>query len=203
MKTAGEPRIIPLADIPRASANGSLNLWPVAYDLRRICTDPANEDLVLDFRETVEGYSKSLGEVYERLVTKQGTAQEHPDQYQSFLAFVPQENSETLETSGRLVLAGLGVIAIAQKENVPEGIDPTWSNVSSLISAPFRGQGLGGLLLSHRLEVIDSQSKTVWTSIRTDNVVSQGNVLKRGFQHVSRSIIKGVLKDHYVRRPAS
>ena len=199
MRVTGEPSIIPLAEIPQTAFDGSPDLWSVAQDLQDICADPANQDLLLGFRPTVEAYSKPLNAVRERLLARQRKAQEHPDQFQSFLALVPQEYEQDVKIPSRLVVVGLGIITVLSEERVPKGINPAWPNLSSLISAPFRGQGIGGLLLRSRLTLADEQFEGAWTSVRPDNTASQGNVLKAGFRYISQSVVDGVLENHYIR----
>jgi len=116
MRVTGEPSIIPLAEIPQTAFDGSPDLWSVAQDLQDICADPANQDLLLGFRPTVEAYSKPLNAVRERLLARQRKAQEHPDQFQSFLALVPQEYEQDVKIPSRLVVVGLGIITVLSEE---------------------------------------------------------------------------------------
>lgn len=151
--------VLPLQEVP--------NLVAAATSLDYLLTQPANEDIGVEFPSTVAAYTGSLVDVVANLQSSQARCVEGVRQHN--LIF---------NAAGDAV--GMSVVVV---DGIPrEGIDPLWPNASVLVCAPYRRQGLGVLSLAVQLEQVDHHfGGCAWTSVDQTNEASQHMVEAAGF----------------------
>jgi hypothetical protein len=144
----------------------------IANDFSVLLGDASNTDIVLEFPATVTRYSGDVGEVTRNLVDTKANCQ--TGVRQQFVAF----------SGARAV--GMSVVRLI--DNVPDGVDTTWPNVSGFVCNPYRHQGIGSLSLLTRMSVVDRQfNGNAWTQVKKANVYSHRMVTNAGFLVISEN----------------
>ncbi len=142
------------------------DLQSIACSFAELLDDPSNHDIAIEFPNSAARYSGSPDQVLRNLAETQRACQ--PSVRQQFVAF----------SGGRAV--GLSVVGFAQE--VPDGIDHSWPNVSSFVCNPYRNQGIGRLSLLEQLTAVDTQfNGRAWTAVKKANDFSHRMVTHAGF----------------------
>ncbi|HSX07566.1 MAG TPA: GNAT family N-acetyltransferase [Candidatus Saccharimonadales bacterium] len=146
------------------------DLRAIAVDLAPLLRDDANDDIALQFPETVSRYDGGPALVTRHLLEDQGGCE--PEVRQQFVAF----------SDGRAV--GMG--AVQDRLNVPVGVPSGYPNIWSFICHPYRGKGIGQLLLAKNLETVDAQfGGHAWTRVPKTDETSIQAVERAGLRRVA------------------
>lgn len=155
---------------PLPAATDEAGLLNVAEQLPKRLRDGGNIDIALEFRNTVARYNGDILSTYRNLVEAAESCV--PGTKEIFLAHIGPW------------IAGMGWVQIA--EETPKAVPKNWPNVSFFVCKPFRGKGLGTLLLSHGLEVVGERfDGHAWTSVKKSNGPSNAIVSRGGFEQVA------------------
>ena len=198
-------RVILLQDIPVNDPEAPIDLVSMGSDLQRLVTNPANEGLKIDFKESVNQYSSPPHMYSPILEERRRRCIDEPNQWQSLVAVVPRPAEEIHGRYDRpLVVVGLGAVSIADKAIIPTGlgIDPASPNVSLFVDARHRRQHIGDRIVEKSNEIIDSLHDGLgWASVRPENVASQTLMrqYRHGYLYAGHKWINHVPKDHFVR----
>lgn len=153
----------------------------VAIDLSSLLSDPLNADIAVEFPGSVARYTGELEEVVRNL--GEAVADCNPGIRQQFVAYSDKR------------AVGMAVVRFA--DNVPEGVNSVWPNVSLLICHPYRAQGLGRLSIDASLRAVDQQfGGKAWTEVRKANIASIRLVKSAGFLPINETDEKVAYEYH-------
>lgn len=145
----------------------------VATDINSLLTNGKNLDIASEFPATYQRYTTEHDEVVRNLETAQSRFE--VGKHEQFIVFAGER--------------AVGLSVITSNLDIPEGIDPSWPNISGFICNPLRGQGLGRLSIEARMNVVHQDfGGHAWTFVRDDNVVSEHLVLDVGFRKTDRKV---------------
>lgn len=156
-------------------------LVAIATDLAELLARPDNADVAVEFPVTAARYSGDIQEVVRKLQQAQEDCS--PGVRQQFIAFAGEQ------------AVGMSVVCFA--DELPDGIDPSWPNLSGFICNPYRNQGLGRLSLLQRLQTVDEQfGGRAWTRIKKTNVFSNRMVTHAGLSLIGHETHYNVYTYH-------
>ena len=145
----------------------------IATDMSELLVNGENQDIADGFPATVERYTAEHDEVVTNLEMAQSRFE--IGKHEQFIVFAGER--------------AVGLSVITSNLDIPEGIDPTWPNISGFICNPFRGRGLGRLSIETRMDVVRRDFEShAWTFVKDDNVISEHLVLGVGFHKTDRKI---------------
>lgn len=143
----------------------------LAVNLKSLLEYESNNDISIDFPSTYRAYTDGLYEVRDKICRERELYS--PGEREVFIAFAG------------LIAVGLSVVV--RNINAPQGVDPSWPNLSGFVCNPYRGMGIGRLSMETRMRVVrDSFDGKAWTMVREDNLQSSHLVSSVGFKVVSR-----------------
>ncbi len=158
-------RVVPFSEIE--------NFNQIATDMSTLLANGQNQDIADGFPATVARYTTEHEEVIANLETAQSRFE--AGKHEQFIIFAGAR--------------AVGLSVITSNLDIPEGIDPSWPNISGFICNPFRGQGLGRLSIETRMDFVRQDfNGHAWTFVKDDNVISEHLVLSVGFQKTDRKI---------------
>lgn len=153
--------------------NKIADIQQVALDLRRLLLLEENSDIKNDFPSIVKRYTASFDSAVEAL--NNGRKSFLEGQQEQFIVF-----------SGG---AAVGMSIVTNSIETPEGIDPSWPNLSGFIANPYRKRGLGRLSLQRRLQSVRYNfDGHAWTLVRIGNEASERLVSNQGFIRTSTTL---------------
>lgn len=174
----------PLTDFRSVEgANGLPTIRQVAEDLHVLFSHEDNNDLERDFPGSVQAYRRSVDEIEERLIDKQDRMFLEPERVQSYIPLIDAEGEDWYDNGVRRLHA-VGSSALTVVQDAPEHpeVKPDSPNVSLVICHPYRGMGLGTMLLKRMLQAVETDFEgRAWTAVHQDNFHSQATVTKAGF----------------------
>lgn len=143
------------------------DLERIAFDLSSTLEHKGNIDISEEFPTTFAQYTGDIKEVARNLEVAQGCFK--VGKREQFIIFAGEK--------------AVGLSTVINNINTPNGVDPSWPNLSGFVCHPFRGQGLGRLSLETRMQsVINNFGKNAWTLVKQGNVHSEHLVTSVGFK---------------------
>lgn len=145
----------------------------IAADLGGLFKRGDNEDITMEFPTTVDRYSGDVSESSANLEVAKARCE--AGKREQFIVFAGEH--------------AVGLSVITNDLDVPDGIDPSWPNISGFICNPFRGQGLGRLSIETRMQVIRQNFNShAWTFVKDGNFPSEHLVVSIGFQKTEQTV---------------
>jgi GNAT superfamily N-acetyltransferase len=196
------PTILALGELP---STGSVrnpdtpNLSSMLSNVRDWWGLPGNRDVGENFPDLVAHYlMPPFDEAQGRMLQNQYEAQRNPFEYQLFAPHILLKDVQVSGPHQGLTAVGLGCVRLAKPREIPPLIEPETPEVSAVIFAPFRGNGIGRALLNHCLEYVDEyHDGLAWATIRSRNERAQTFAVQAGFTFVSQELRDGALRSIY------
>ncbi len=138
----------------------------IAMDFTELLSQPDNADIALEFPSTVQKYTGDIDEVASNLLNAQSEC--IPGERQQFVGFVGER--------------AIGMSVIRFVDEVPDGVESTWPNISGFVCNPYRNNGIAKRGLSEELDVVEEQfGGNAWTRIKKQNAPSRRVATLGGF----------------------
>jgi hypothetical protein len=154
-------RLVPLGEVS--------SLHSIAVDFNDILSRKDNADIADEFPATVARYGHGVRRAVINLTEASASC-------------VKGERELFLPHLGEQVV---GLCIVTKFDEVPDGVDTEWPNLSGFIMNPYRGLGLGRFSLEQRLEVVTNNfGNNAWTLVTEGNEVSEHLVQSVGFRKV-------------------
>ena len=158
-------RVIPFSEIE--------SFDQIATDMSGLLQNGTNQDIAEGFPATVTRYTAEHDEVVANLETARTRFE--LGKHEQFMIFAGQR--------------AVGLSVVTTNLDIPEGVDPSWPNVSYLVCNPFRGQGLGRLSAETQMDAVRRDfDGHAWTFVKDDNRISENLILSVGFTKTDRKI---------------